>query len=122
MSVVTSIIILFPYSEDERDRIEEINSFTFDGKKYNFLWIDEKSSPDNPSSCYAGSKSFNSVALLASYNNFPEEAFLKYISSVVKWLDEDAVQVLIKSEGINDRSFRVYSSAGKILATDSLKW
>ena len=122
MSVVTSIIILFPYSEDELDRIKEINSFEFNGRCFNFSWIDEKTGPGNPSNCYSGSKGFNGVVLLASYNNFPEEAFLQHISSTVKWLDEDAVQVLLKSERSNDRSFRVYSSAGKILVSDSLKW
>jgi hypothetical protein len=121
MSVVTSIIILFPYSEDERDRIAEINAFEFNGRKYDFHWIDENDGPDSPSNCYSGTKSFNGVVLLASYNNFPEEAFLRFISSAVKWLDEDAVQILIKSEKHNDRSFRVYSFAGKTLVSDSLK-
>ena len=98
MSVVTSIIILFPYSEDERDSLE------------------------NPTNCYSGTKSFNSVVLLASYNNFPEEAFLEVISSAVNWLDADSVQVFLNSEKFNDKSFRVYSNAGKNLASDSVKW
>jgi hypothetical protein len=98
MSVVTSIIIIFPYSEDERDRVKEINEFQHDGRKFHFNWIDEKTDPDNPSECYSGNKGFNSVVMLASYNNFPGQAFLDYIGSKVKWLDEDSVQVLINSE------------------------
>ena len=121
MSVVTSIIIIFPYSEDERDRIKEINEFKYEGRSFDFSWIDEKKDSENSSECYAGNKSFNSVVLLASYNNFPEEAFLKYMSFEVKWLDEDSVQILINSEKNNDRSYKVYMSAGKTLALDSLK-
>jgi len=121
MSIVTSIIITFPYSEDERDRVKEINEFEFSGRKYIFNWIDENTGPDRSSECYAGNKSFNSVVLLASYNNFPEEAFLEYISSKVKWLDEDSVQVFINSEKSNDRSYKVYMNAGRKLICDSLK-
>jgi hypothetical protein len=122
MSVVTSIIILFPYSEDELDRITEINSFEHEGRKYYFHWIDEKTDSDNPSECYSGTKSFKSVVLLASYNRFPIEPFLKHLSTNVKWEDEDAVQVLIGSEETNDRSYKIYSHGGKVLICDSLKF
>jgi hypothetical protein len=121
MSVVTSIIIAFPYSEDERDRIQQINEFKHAGKSYHFSWIDENTDSENASICYSGTKGFNSVVLLASYNNFPEEAFLSYVSSEVKWLDQDSVQILINSEKDNDRSFKLYMNAGKKLVCDSLK-
>jgi len=121
MSVVTSIIVLFPYSEDERDRVDEINEFEHDGRKYYFRWIDEKTEPDNQSECYSGNKVFNSVVILASFNNFPEEAFLEYLGSKVNWLNPDAVQVLINSEKNNDKSYRVYMNAGKKMICDSLK-
>lgn len=121
MSIVTSIIIIFPYSEDERDRIEEINSFTFEDRKFYFHWIDQNTTADNQSDCYSGNKVFNSVLLLASYNKFPTEPFLKHLSSKVNWLDIDAVQVLLNSEDTNDKTFQIYSDAGKTLVCNSLK-
>jgi len=121
MSVVTSIIVIFPYSEYESERIKEINSFTHEGRQYNFHWIDEKTNSEDVSECYSGNKSFNSVVLLASYNNFPTELFLTHLSNV-NWDDDDSVQVFINAEATNDRSFKIYSHAGKKLVSDSLKF
>lgn len=117
MSVITSIIIIFPYSELETERIQEINSFQFGGKTFSFKWID-----DDKNGCYNGNKNFNSVVLLGSYNNFPLESFLEYIRSNVKWDDKTYVQILIKSESTNDATFKIYENAGERLSMDSQKW
>jgi len=122
MSVVTSIIIIFPRSEYVSERIKEVNEFEFKGKKYDFHWIDNDTDPDNGSNCYSGTKVFNSVILMASYNNFPIDSFLNHMSSMVKWEYEAAVQVLINSEDTNDMSFKIYSYAGRVLVSDSLKF
>lgn len=122
MSVVTSIIIIFPYSENESERIKEVNEFEHDGTRFYFRWIDENSDSESPSNCYFGNKSFNSVVLLGSYNKFPTDFFLRHLSNNVKWENHDSVQVFINSEATNDRSFKIYSHAGKKIICDSLKF
>lgn len=119
MSVVTSIMIAFPYSELESDRIKEINNFTHGNRTYSFHWIDD---PQNKEPCYTGSKKFNSVILLASFNTFPVDEFLTYLSTQVKWDDPEYVQVFIKSEATNDRSYKIYKNAGAVLIADAEKW
>jgi hypothetical protein len=120
MSIVTSIIILFPYSEIQIERIDEINSFHESGKNYQFKWID--SSESDEIYFYSGHKKFNSVVLLGSYNHFPIDHFLVHLQNSVKWEDRKYVQLLVKSEKDNDITFKVYADAGQILLVDSEKW
>ncbi|MBN9296217.1 MAG: hypothetical protein J0I41_04350 [Filimonas sp.] len=119
MSVVTSIIIIFPYSESETERIAEINNYRFENKTYEFNWIDNEGLSYN---YYSGNKNFNSVVLMASFNNFPTDDFLVFIATKIKWDEPEYVQILINSEASNDRTFRIYSNAGATCLQESRKW
>lgn len=118
MSIVTSIIIIIPYSENESERIMEVNKFQHSDRKFNFAWIDE---PNNAFQ-YSGNKKFNSVVLLGSFSNFPTTKFLDYLSTMVNWDDPKYVQVMINDEKSNDRAFSVYIDAGLTKVNLSLKW
>lgn len=118
MSIVTSLIIIFPYSENESERIKEINNFEHDGKKYCFTWIDDPKSEFQ----YSGNKKFNSVVLLGSFSNFPTTTFLEFLARGINWEDPKYVQVMINDEKSNDRTFSVFSDAGNVINCPSLKW
>lgn len=122
MSVVTSLIIIIPQSEDEQSRLEELNQFEVNDRKFIFQTLDQIIEANDGLLFHTGSKSFNSIVILASYNDFPIDEFLKHVSQKVKWDNAEYVQVLVNSEKTNDRTFRVYSNAGGKLLLDSEKW
>ena len=111
MSFVTSVILIFPRTENEEERIAEVNSFV-----YRKLPLDIRSieSPNKEpfTAWYGGTKSMNGHVYIGSYNYFEIDNFLKHISQV-KWEDTKYVQVLIRNE--NEWTYSLYGNAGKEL-------
>ncbi len=111
MSFVTTVILIFPGIEDEKERMKEINSFS-----YRKLPLDLRSveSPNKEpfSAWYGGTKTVNGHVYIGSYNYFEVEKFLEHVSNV-HWENPEYVQILIRNE--NEWNYNLYGNAGKKL-------
>lgn len=111
MSFVTTVILIFPGLENETERINEVNSFRYNGHSLDIRSI-ESPNAEPLVSWYGGTKGAIGRIYIGSYNYFEVEAFLKHIANV-RWEEPAYVQILIRNE--NEWNYSLYGNAGKQL-------
>lgn len=110
MSMYTSIILFVSAMEEETLRIDEVNSFTNNGKNFQLIDFNNTSIfPDSfPRFIYAG-----------TYKNFDKEGFLNHLSKKVKWEYPEYVQLFMQGE--EDYNLNIYGNAGSKLLVEAVK-
>jgi|GEM_PF-2774724 len=117
MSFVTTVILSFSKSENEKDRIREVNLISYKGQPINLCSVDDAPG-DRNLMWYGGNRRVISNVYIGSYNHLDVKSFLRYLGTV-NWDDPDMVQVFIQSE--DEWNFNVYGNTGKeslVKATD----
>jgi len=95
MSTVTNVILILSVSEDEEDRIKEINSYFSKEDTSSFptskglVSADDKSIPNH---WYGGQKMLETNVYIGAFNGLDIEEFLEHLKSI-KFEDSENVQV-----------------------------
>lgn len=76
MSFVTTVILLFPGSENEIERIKEVNSFSYGNLPLDLRSI-ESPNKDPFTAWYGGTKSTIGRVYIGSYNHFEVGTFFE---------------------------------------------
>lgn len=103
MSVVTNCILHFSITEDEEDRISDINKF-FDiqgHKQKPFVDIDDKSLPHG---WYGGSRMSEAPLYYGAFNYLDVDALIAHIKRI-RFEDPENVQLII--QGQEDARFSI---------------
>lgn len=89
MSKYTSIILFIPGSENEVERIREVNAYKFpNGGSINLIDVNKDDFPDIfPRYMYCG-----------SYNSFATANFINYLKHNVNWEYIENIRVIVKEE------------------------
>ncbi|WKZ58226.1 MAG: hypothetical protein QY309_10130 [Cyclobacteriaceae bacterium] len=111
MSFVTTVILVFSGSEDEEERIREVNSFSYRNLSLDIRSV-ESVNVEPFTAWYGGTKSIIGPIYIGSYNHFDVASFLAHLGTV-KWDDPKYVQVLIRNE--NEWNYSLYGDAGREL-------
>jgi hypothetical protein len=89
MSKYTSIILFIPGSENEQDRIKEVNSYKLpNGKSITLIDVNQGNFPDI----------FPRFIYCASFNYFDTARFLLFLKTVVQWEQPENIRVMIHEE------------------------
>ncbi|MFM7853726.1 MAG: hypothetical protein ACKO96_17840 [Flammeovirgaceae bacterium] len=112
MSFVTTILLVFPGLENEMERINEVNSFTYRNLPLDIRSVDWPNK-EPYTAWYGGTKFVNGCLYLGSYNHFKIDDFLRHLSSSVNWEYPEYVQLFVRNE--NEWNYNIYSNAGKDL-------
>ncbi|MBO2007911.1 hypothetical protein [Hymenobacter negativus] len=111
MSVVTTVLLIFPGSEHEPARIREVNAFESPGQTVNLVSVEAPNAALSEFHCwYGGTKSALGHLYLGSFNHFDLDGFRRHLSQQVQWEDPEHVQVLIRRE--NEWAYSLYTHAG----------
>ncbi|MFA5135358.1 MAG: hypothetical protein WC505_06270 [Patescibacteria group bacterium] len=108
MSNVTNLLLAFCCSEDEDERIREVNAF-FDPERdvRGLVAVDD---PKLPPHWYGGSKMLEVNLYLGAFNYFRETDFMEYLCTKVQWYSPEQVQVMIRRE--EDDVFTILTLTG----------
>jgi hypothetical protein len=106
MSVVTNLILSFSSLEQVQERIEDVNSFPYDGRQINLVSIDYNKDMEKGFSWYGGNKFFEGNIFIGVYNHFNTAEFLTHLKQI-NWEAADLVQLIVKEEW--DDRFRIVS-------------
>lgn len=89
MSKYTSIILFIPGSENEQDRIKEVNAYTLpNGSRIGLRDVNQNEFPDIfPRFIYCG-----------SFNHFDTERFLTFLKTAVQWENPENIRVMVQEE------------------------
>jgi hypothetical protein len=89
MSKYTSIILFIPGSENEAERIREVNAYKLpNGGTINLIDVNKDDFPDIfPRFMYCG-----------TYNYFPTANFIEYLKHNVNWEKVENIRVIVDEE------------------------
>ena len=95
MSIVTNVIITCSVSENIPNIIHQLSNFNCcNGRPFNIVSVDDDKLPKG---WYGGSKMLEAGILIGAYNMLDIVQFRQALKSV-KWVDKDAVLVLINEQ------------------------
>lgn len=109
MSEVTNLILTFSNSEDEAQRIKEVNFYVSDGSSINLVSADylrkvNSSELDNQKSWYGGTKFLERPLYIGALNHLDLEDFINYLKEI-EWEEKEYVQIIVKQE--QDEKFKI---------------
>lgn len=93
MSNVSNCLLSFSVTENEPERIAEVNSYFPNGT--GFVSVD---SPTLPRKWYGGSKMLEACLYIAAFNNLDEADFLKHLARAVAWRHPEYVQFIVNRQ------------------------
>lgn len=101
MSFVTNIILHMSTIEEEDERIKEVNAYFSPENNYGIsdrplIGLDDTELL--PRGWYGGTKYLECELYVGAYNYLNLEAFLKHLSTAVKWSEPQNVQVFVKEQ------------------------
>ena len=102
MSEVTNLIISFSNGEDERNRINEVNSFFNNGQGFKINSADfEKGTnwlgKENRKRWYGGSKMLETPLYLGAFNHLELQGLIDHIKEI-DWEEPENVQLIVKTQ------------------------
>ncbi|MFT3825135.1 MAG: hypothetical protein QM731_14525 [Chitinophagaceae bacterium] len=100
MSRVTNMIFSFSISEDEEERIKEVNAYQYRGLQMNLISADFNKDTENRTVWYGGSKFLETPLYVGAFNYFDLEPFIEHFKTI-KWEEPEYVQVIVKEQEEN---------------------
>ncbi len=101
MSVVTNLILSFSTSENEIIRIEEINTFSNNGRGFKLVSADyERQFADEPygvQTWYGGSKYLETPLFIGAYNHLDINGLINHLKTI-HWEEPENVQLILKTQ------------------------
>lgn len=95
MSVVTNIILNIGISENEEERMKEVNNYFDNG--VSFVSVDDEKLPRG---WYGGSKMLECNIYIGAFNHLYFDDFMKHLQSV-KWEYPKQLQIIVKGDDDN---------------------
>lgn len=107
MSVVTNLILHIGISEDEEERIKDVNKFFED--KNGLVSLDDSKIPRG---WYGGSKMLECNLYIGAFNYLDLDEFIKHCKNI-KWEYPDEIQIIVKEQ--EDDLFRIIKLGDNVL-------
>lgn len=104
MSNVTNLILTISCSDDETEKIQQVNSFVYRGIQMNLVSADHNKNMQTRTSWYGGTKFLEAGIYIGVFNHFPLTEFVDHLKQI-KWESPEAVQVIYK--GQDDEKFNI---------------
>ena len=102
MSIVTNIILTISCSDDEIEKIQQVNSFVYRGLQMNLVSADYNKVMATGTSWYGGTKFLEAGIYIGAFNHFPLTEFVEHLKKI-NWENPESVQVIYK--GQDDEKF-----------------
>ncbi len=102
MSDVTNLIISFSVIEDEKKRINEVNSFVNNGRNFKIISVDFEEGKTwfgrkRRKRWYGGSKVLETPLYIGAFNHLDKEGLVEHIRGI-DWEEPENVQLIIKEQ------------------------
>ena len=104
MSEITNLLFSFSCIEDEDSRIQEVNSFVYNGLRLDLVSVDFNKDSDTGTVWYGGTRALEASLYVGAFNDFDLAGFMQHLKQT-KWDETGDVQVIVK--GPWDSKFRI---------------
>lgn len=102
MSEVTNLIISFSIEEDEKSRINEVNTFFNNGRGFKIISADFERGTnwlgkENRKRWYGGSKMLETPLYIGAFNHLDLEGLILHMK-MIDWKEPENVQLILKEQ------------------------
>lgn len=97
MSNVTNIILTISCSDDEIEKIQQVNSFVYRGLQMNLVSADYNKVGETGTRWYGGTKFLEAGIYIGAFNYFPLTEFVDHLKKI-NWEYPEEVQVIYKGQ------------------------
>jgi hypothetical protein len=104
MSNVTNIILTISCSDDEIEKIKQVNSFVYRGLQMDLVSADYNKVMATGTRWYGGTKFLEAGIYIGAFNHFPLTEFVDHLKKI-NWEYPESVQVIYR--GQDDEKFKV---------------
>jgi hypothetical protein len=104
MSKVTNIILTISSSDDEIEKIQQVNSFVYRGLQMDLVSADYNKDMGTRTSWYGGTKFLEAGIYIGAFNHFPLTEFVDHLKKI-NWEYPESVQVIYR--GQDDEKFSI---------------
>ena len=104
MSRVTNFILSFSVLENEKEKIEEIETFKNNGRGFKLTSADYEKASNPNHRWYAGSKMLETSLFIGAYNHLDLNGLINHLK-IIDWEEPEIVQIIVKEE--EDEKFKI---------------
>jgi hypothetical protein len=104
MSNVTNLILTISCSDDQPEKIQQVNAFVYRDIPMNLVSVDHDKNRETRTTWYGGTKFLEAGIYIGAFNLFPLTEFVDHLKKI-NWEYPEAVQVIYK--GQEDEKFSI---------------